>query len=75
MTYAAIAREEAEIVERSGLLGEGSVWAGQRVVARFFIEGFGNEEQRAAWLGKVAAVAISEPNVGAHPKLLSTRAE
>jgi acyl-CoA dehydrogenase len=75
MTHAAIAREEAAIVERSGLLGEGSVWAGQRVVARFFIEGFGNAEQRAAWLGKIAAVAISEPKVGAHPKLLTTRAE
>ncbi len=75
MSYAAIAREEAAIVERSGLLGEGGVWAGQRVVARFFIEGFGTAEQRAEWLGKIAAVAISEPKVGAHPKLLATRAE
>src|SRR5690242_21705265 len=75
MSYAAIAREEAAIVERSGLLGEGGVWAGQRVVERFFIEGFGDAEQRAAWIGKLAAVAISEPKVGAHPKLLSTRAE
>ena len=75
MTYAAIAREDAEIVERTGRLGEGSVRVGPRVVERFFIEGFGNDEQRAAWLGKVAAVAISEPRVGAHPKLLATRAE
>ena len=75
MSYAAIAREEAAIVERSGLLGEGSVRVGPRVVGRFFIEGFGNSEQRAAWLGKIAAVAISEPKVGAHPKLLSTRAD
>ena len=75
MSYAVIAREEAEIVERTGALGEGSVRAGPRVVGRFFVEGFGSEEQRAAWLGKIAAVAISEPKVGAHPKLLTTRAE
>ena len=48
---------------------------GRQVVARFFIEGFGTAEQRAAWLPHIAAVAISEPRVGAHPKLLTTRAE
>ena len=48
---------------------------GRQVVARFFIEGFGNAEQRAAWLPRLASVAISEPRVGAHPKLLTTRAE
>ena len=79
--YAAIAQGEAALVERSGLLGEAGSWAGPRVVARFFIAGFGNAEQRAAWLPRlasgecVAAVAISEPRVGAHPKLLTTRAE
>jgi acyl-CoA dehydrogenase len=75
MTYASIAREEAVIVERSGLLGEGSSWAGRQVVSRFFIEGFGSVEQRATWLPHLASVAISEPRVGAHPKLLTTRAE
>lgn len=75
MTYAAIAREEAAIVERTGLLGEGGAWAGRRVVSRFFIEGFGNAEQRAAWSQRLAAVAISEPRAGAHPKLLTTHAE
>ena len=74
MTYAAIAREKAAIVERTGLLGEGAARA-SRVVARFFIEGFGTAEQRAAWLSHLASVAISEPRVGAHPKLLTTRAE
>jgi len=72
MTYAAIAREKAAAVERTGQLGEGS--AGSLVVARFFIEGFGNAEQRAHWLPRLASVAISEPRVGAHPKLLTTRA-
>jgi acyl-CoA dehydrogenase len=75
MTYAAIAREEAAIVERTGLLGEGGAWAGRHVVARFFIGGFGNAEQREQWLPQLASVAISEPRVGAHPKLLTTRAE
>jgi acyl-CoA dehydrogenase len=51
------------------------------MVARFFIAGFGNAEQRATWLPRLesgelaAAVAISEPRVGAHPKLLTTRAD
>ena len=75
MTYAEIAHEEAAIVERSGLLGEGGSWAGRHVVSRFFIAGFGNAEQREAWLPHLASVAISEPRVGAHPKLLTTRAE
>ncbi len=75
MSYAAIAREEAAIVERTGLLGEGAAQAGRQLVARFFIGGFGNPEQRAAWLPRLASVAISEPRVGAHPKLLTTRAE
>ena len=75
MSYVAIAREEAAVVERTGLLGEGGAWAGRQVVARFFIEGFGNAEQRTAWLPRLASVAISEPRVGAHPKLLTTRAE
>jgi acyl-CoA dehydrogenase len=73
MSYAAIAREKAAVVERSGLLGEGD--ATGRVVSRFFIAGFGTALQRERWLPKLAAVAISEPRVGAHPKLLSTRAE
>lgn len=75
MSYVAIAREEAAVVERSGLLGEGGAWAGRHVIARFFIAGFGNAEQRTAWLSRLASVAISEPRVGAHPKLLTTRAE
>jgi acyl-CoA dehydrogenase len=75
MSYAAIAREYAAIVQRSALLGEGGAWSGRQVVARFFIEGFGNDDQRAAWRDRLASVAISEPKVGAHPKLLTTRAE
>lgn len=79
--YAAIARAEAVLVERTGLLGQGGSWAGRQMVARFFIAGFGNDEQRRAWLSRIASgeciasVAISEPRVGAHPKLLRTTAE
>ena len=75
MSYGAIAREQADLVERTGLLGEGSVWAGPRTVARFFIHGFGDNGQRARWRAALASVAISEPAVGAHPKLLTTSAE
>jgi acyl-CoA dehydrogenase len=73
MSYAVIAREKAAIVERTGLLGQGD--AGRRLVGRFFIDGFGTADQRERWLPLTAAVAISEPRVGAHPKLLSTRAD
>jgi acyl-CoA dehydrogenase len=79
--YASIARAEAALVERTGLLGQGGSWAGRQMVARFFIAGFGNAAQRAAWLPRfasgecMASVAISEPRIGAHPKLLTTRAE
>jgi acyl-CoA dehydrogenase len=73
MTYTAIAREKAAVVERTGLLGDGD--AGRHVIARFFLEGFGTALQREHWLSKLPAVAISEPRVGAHPKLLTTRAE
>lgn len=72
--YATIARTKAAIVERTGLLGVAGVWGGRQLVGRHFLR-FGTEGQRSAWLGRALAVAISEPKVGAHPKLLTTRAE
>ena len=74
-TWHDIARIKAAITERTGLLGAGGVWGGRQMVGRWFIEGFGTDTQKAAWLGQTAAVAISEPGVGAHPKQLTTRAE
>jgi acyl-CoA dehydrogenase len=74
-SYQDIARTKAALVERTGLLGIGGVWGGRQMVGRWFIEGFGTAAQKAAWLGKTAAVSISEPGVGAHPKQLTTRAE
>ena len=74
-TYLDIARVKAALVERTGLLGVGGIWAGRQMVGRHFLAGFGTEAQRAAWLGRAVSVAISEPAVGAHPKRLTTRAE
>lgn len=73
--YGAIARTKAAIVARTGLLGVAGIWGGRQQVGKHFIEGFGSAAQQAIWLGRALSVAISEPNVGAHPKLLTTRAE
>jgi acyl-CoA dehydrogenase len=73
--YKAIAQAKAALAEHSGSLGSASVATGPQVVAKFFIAGFGDTEQRAAWLNRSASVAISEPRVGAHPKLLTTHAD
>jgi acyl-CoA dehydrogenase len=72
--YATIALTKAALVERTGLPGVASVWGGRQLVFRHFLS-FGTEAQRAEWAGRALAVAISEPKVGAHPKLLTTRAD
>ena len=80
-TYGAIAFAEQAIAAKTGLLGLASAFAARQMIARFFISGFATEDQRAAWLPRIAAgevctaVAISEPGVGAHPKHLQTTAE
>lgn len=77
--YAAIAETAAALGERTGLLGLASAWTARQLVARYFIAGFASEAQHAYWMprlasGACAAVAISEPGAGAHPKHLTTRA-
>jgi acyl-CoA dehydrogenase len=72
--YITIARLKTALVERTGLLGIASVWGGRQLVARHFLS-FGTDAQRSAWTGRALSVAISEPNVGAHPKRLTSRAE
>jgi len=72
--YTSIARLKAELVQQTGLLGMASVQGGRHLVFRHFLS-FGTDAQRAEWSGKALSVAISEPSVGAHPKLLTTRAE
>ncbi len=78
--YAAIAAAERAMIAGGGSPGLGSAFGSHQMVARYFIERFGDADQRAEWLpalasGKVtASVAISEPGAGAHPKLLKTAA-
>ena len=74
-SYVAIAKVKAALTERTGLLGVGGVWGGRQMTGRWFIQSFGSGAQKSAWLGKTAAVAISEPGAGAHPKQLTTRAD
>src|SRR6187431_1035157 len=65
-SYGAIAFAEQSIAAKTGLLGLASAFAARQVIARFFIAGFANQDQRAAWLPRIAAgevctaVAISE---------------
>lgn len=67
-------------VRAGGNLGMATAWFGHALVARYFLLGFGNADQQAAWLpalaeGRItASVAISEPGAGAHPKHLSSEA-
>ena len=80
-SYRAIAAAEQAIAGKTGLLGLASAFAARQMAARFFIAGFADADQRAAWLPRIAAgevctaIAISEPGAGAHPKLLKTTAE
>jgi acyl-CoA dehydrogenase len=80
-SYRAIAAAEQAIAARTGLLGLASGFAARQMIARFFIGVFADAEQRATWLPRIAAgevctaVAISEPDAGAHPKHLQTTAE
>jgi acyl-CoA dehydrogenase len=78
--YAAIAAAERALIAGGGSPGLGTAFAAHQMVARYFIERFGDKAQRALLLpalaeGRItASVAISEPGAGAHPKLLKTAA-
>ncbi len=78
--YGAIAAAERALVEHGHSTGLAGVWGGHQMVARWFVAGFGSPAQQAQYLPALASgaltagVAISEPKVGAHPKLLTTRA-
>src|SRR5450631_4099768 len=80
-TYRAIAAAEQAIAAKTGLPGLASAFAARQMTARFFMAGFANQEQRTAWLPRMASgevcasIAISEPGAGAHPKHLQTAAE
>jgi acyl-CoA dehydrogenase len=79
-TYADIAAAERILVEAGHSTGLAGVWGGHQMVARWFLAGFGTQAQQSRYLPALASgaltagVGISEPKVGAHPKLLSTTA-
>jgi acyl-CoA dehydrogenase len=80
-TYSAIAFAEQAMAAKTGLLGLASAFTARQTMARFFIAGFANKDQRDTWLPRVAtgeacvAIAVSELGAGAHPKRLQTIAE
>jgi acyl-CoA dehydrogenase len=80
-SYGAIAAAERAIAAKTGLPGLASAFAARQLTARFFIAGFAGANQRDVWLPRIAAgevcaaIAISEPGAGAHPKHLRTTAE
>lgn len=56
-------------------------WIIHEIVTWWFINGFANDDQKKKYLPKMisgdlsGAIAISEPDVGPHPKLLKTQAK
>ena len=78
--YPAIAAAEQALVAACGIPGMGTIFGGHQITAQYYMVGFGSAGQKAGYLPKLAAgtctmaVAISEPEVGAHPKLLTTAA-
>lgn len=79
-SYQAIAEAERILVQEGGSTGLAGIWASHQMIPRWFLVGFGTPAQQARWLPRFASgeltagVAISEPKVGAHPKLLATTA-
>jgi len=80
-SFSAIAIAEQAIAAATGELGLATAFAGRQLIARFFVAGFADDAQRSDLLPRIvagtcwAAVAISEPGAGAHPKHLQTKAE
>ena len=81
MGYLAITLAAEAIAAQGGSLGVGLSWMIHNVVTRLVFAGLGSEAQRARYLpdlaqGRItASISISEPEVGAHPKHLKTKAE
>lgn len=79
--YAEIAAVAGRLTRESGDPSVGMSFAVRQLAGRFFIAAHGSAEQREYWLPRLAAgdmpvsIAISEAGAGAHPKLLTTRAE
>jgi alkylation response protein AidB-like acyl-CoA dehydrogenase len=79
--YLAIAIAGEAMVRSGHNMGIALSWLIHHMTSRLFIAGAGTENQKEKYLpdmarGKItASVAISEPDVGAHPKHLKTTAE
>ena len=78
--YLAILVAEEAMVKNGRNMGFSLSWLIQEVVARFVILNFGSDKIKNLYLPQlakgsaIAALAISEPGVGAHPKHLTTSA-
>jgi alkylation response protein AidB-like acyl-CoA dehydrogenase len=78
--YLALAVAGEALVRHGGNLGLALSVAMHNIIAGFLILGLGNGDQRRQYLpamasGKITgSLAISEPETGAHPKYLKTRA-
>lgn len=79
--YLGITLAAEAVVAQGGSLGIGLSWMIHNVVARLVFASLGREEQKNRYLpglaqGRItASISISEPDVGAHPKYLKTRAD
>ncbi|MFP6748568.1 MAG: acyl-CoA dehydrogenase family protein [Alphaproteobacteria bacterium] len=79
--YRAMALTLETLADAGGCQGVAISWMSQVLNARLHILGQGSDAQKHQYLPGLAAgrhtvcMAISEPGAGAHPKLLSTRAE
>jgi len=81
MGYLGITLAAEAVAAQGGSLGIGLSWMIHNVVARLVFATLGREEQKSRYLpglaqGRItASISISEPEVGAHPKYLKTRAD
>jgi alkylation response protein AidB-like acyl-CoA dehydrogenase len=81
MGYLGITLAGEAVAAQGGSLGIGLSWMIHNVVAKLVFASLGREEQKSRYLpdlaqGRItASISISEPDVGAHPKYLKTKAD
>jgi acyl-CoA dehydrogenase len=79
--YPAIVAAGRALTRSGGCLGIVLSWLMHQITARFFLHGFGTQEQKEQYLPSMASgklttcIAISEPGRGGHPKFIKTTAE
>ena len=78
--FVTLARAATALAEHGGNQGVVMTWLGHNMNAALHLGSSGTDEQKQAWLARIATgdssltVAISEPGAGAHPKRLTTKA-